>query len=475
MNMFCYNSIDKKFLLRSERIPMQKRFLLFFMAAMLIISATSCSLIEKDATVDMQTVVVEVADVEITKGEIQALIPEALASQEYMYSMFGMAFDRNDPAMIESTTQTVIDTLIEEKVIDKKLSEMKLDTLTEEELATVTETAAATYDSYVSSVKSTYFAETELTGEELDKAIEAELVKLQYPTKEETIEIETRNKQTEKLRAEIIKDVTVTDEEITADYDAKITLAQDTYKNDPNAFGNDSSNGTVYYTPEGYRNVKHILRSFTADDSAIITDLNTQITDKTAQLGNVENTLAELGEKVDGEDTTITTNRDELTATVATLKEELTALETTLSNAKETAIANIMPTVDEIIAKLALPDADFDALIKEYGEDPGMTSAPASEVGYPISAATTNMVEPFVTGSMALANVGDVSAPVVSDFGIHIIKYVSDVTPGATPLENVKDTIKAELLTNKQDTLYAETVQTWVTDANAVVHKDRLK
>jgi parvulin-like peptidyl-prolyl isomerase len=110
----------------------------------------------------------------------------------------------------------------------------------------------------------------------------------------------------------------------------------------------------------------------------------------------------------------------------------------------------------------------------EYGEDTGMQSDPAKTDGYPVCAGDTNWVDAFTEAAMSLGKVGDVSAPFRTDYGIHIVKYISDITEGAVPLADVKDTISADLLSTKQDDLYDTTVSGWVTDANAKVYKDRL-
>lgn len=60
---------------------------------------------------------------------------------------------------------------------------------------------------------------------------------------------------------------------------------------------------------------------------------------------------------------------------------------------------------------------DFDAMVAELSEDPGSTSYPD---GY-LVAKGSGMVESFETASLALAE-GEVSAPVESDYGYHVIK-----------------------------------------------------
>ena len=94
---------------------------------------------------------------------------------------------------------------------------------------------------------------------------------------------------------------------------------------------------------------------------------------------------------------------------------------------------------------------DFDALIAEYGEDTGSESEPVKTYGYIVGANTTRYVTAFKDAAMALASVGDVSEPVESTYGMHIIKYVADIPAGAVELTDyIKTSIHDELMGNKQ-------------------------
>ena len=66
---------------------------------------------------------------------------------------------------------------------------------------------------------------------------------------------------------------------------------------------------------------------------------------------------------------------------------------------------------------------DFEALLKEYNTDPGMQDE-ANAAGYLVGTGAS-YVESFLNAALALAKDGDVSAPVQSDYGWHIIKRVS--------------------------------------------------
>ena len=77
--------------------------------------------------------------------------------------------------------------------------------------------------------------------------------------------------------------------------------------------------------------------------------------------------------------------------------------------------AETLAKANEVLEK-AKNGEDFDALITEYNEDPGMTSNPD---GYYFGKG--QMVEPFENAAYALAD-GEISGLVETDFGYHIIK-----------------------------------------------------
>lgn len=81
---------------------------------------------------------------------------------------------------------------------------------------------------------------------------------------------------------------------------------------------------------------------------------------------------------------------------------------------------------------------DFDALMAEYGTDPGMQAEPNKSLGYLMSKDTNFMAE-FKKAGLALENAGDISAPVATDYGYHIIKLVNKLESGARDFAQVKD------------------------------------
>jgi parvulin-like peptidyl-prolyl isomerase len=453
---------------------MRKRAILAMLMIAVVVLATSCNLIVKDKTVDAQTVIIEVAGKSITKAEVQDATQNTLAYQQYLYSMYGMDFDPTDAATIAAAQESAVEALIQAAVVSKKVTDGGFDAFTDEELATAQANADQTYQSNTDSVKSGYFTDTQLTGEELDKAVEAKMTELGYPTKDTVLSNEKLSMAQDKLRDSVIAGVSVTDEDIQQAFDDKVAAAMASYESSLSQYGSDVSGGTtVYYRPAGYRMVKNILRKFSDEDSSAISAWQSQVTDKQSDLDTNAASIAALPADAATDTAEQAQSRADLTAAKATLEAELAELNTQLTAAKDKAYAALQPTVDEIVAKLNAGD-DFDALMAEYGEDTGMQSEPAMTEGYTVCAGSTQWVAEFTEAAMTLVNVGDVSAPFQTSYGIHIVKYVSNVAEGAVPLDSVKATLSDELLSQKQDELYNATIEQWITEANAIKYVSRL-
>jgi len=110
---------------------------------------------------------------------------------------------------------------------------------------------------------------------------------------------------------------------------------------------------------------------------------------------------------------------------------------------------------------------DFEKLLAEYNTDPGMTSEDYKD-GYLIGEGA-NYVDEFLGAALALENDGDVSAPVESDYGWHIIKRVSTESAHDIPYADVQETLDAYLQTQYQTDYYQGIVDGWIADESLVV------
>jgi len=474
---------------------MHKRALLALMlvATMLL---SGCALIEKDMNVDRATEIVKVGETVYTKGEVLDQIAYQLDYMAYMYSMFGMSYDPADPANIEQTTDEVINFMIEDAVKNQKVKELGLDTLTAEEQAELDAAVETAWQNNVDGCKDAYFAETELTGDELDAAVEAELAAMGV-THDVVVESEKIALTQDKLREYVIKDVAVTEEELQAAFDEQVESAKTNYETSLSSYGSSVNNGyDVYYRPAGYRMVKQILVQFSEEDKTAIDEMQAKVDTLNTTISNLYVTLSNLGvtdtvvltEKVNvtldenGEVASVDATfpegtTEELAQMGQQLAEGLKQLDffqAQLKSRKAAAFASIDAEADDIIAQLNA-GADWDTLMAEKTDDPGMQGDSATaKNGYAVCENFTNFDTSFTNAAMALEKVGDISPKTEGSYGYYIIQYTSDVEEGPVALDDVRETLTASTLTTKQDTVFADTLAQWVAEADAKVDLNAL-
>ena len=133
--------------------------------------------------------------------------------------------------------------------------------------------------------------------------------------------------------------------------------------------------------------------------------------------------------------------------------------------------AELMPEAEAAIERFNAGE-DIDALIAELSDD----NMP--ETGYAVSEtaeASAQAWDPaFTEGALSIEEVGGLSAPVRGVYGIHLIYYAGDITPGATPLEDVHDEVEELTLQNKVSQTYADQVSAWKEELNLVTYPENL-
>lgn len=91
----------------------------------------------------------------------------------------------------------------------------------------------------------------------------------------------------------------------------------------------------------------------------------------------------------------------------------------------------------------------FEEAAKNYSKCP--SSANGGDLGF---FTRGQMVPEFENAAFTLEN-GEISAPVATDFGYHIIKTVDKKEAGITPLDEVKEKLTRQILTMKQNNAYS--------------------
>lgn len=385
-----------------------------------------CSMIEVNEERDRETVIAKVGDEVILKGEFQDTY-----NMYAMYGYFREGFD-TDPAQrdeYEVAVQELIDSLVDAKVIDIVAAEKGSYDFSLEDRKDIDEDVRNALDSYVI----LYVGELTLdeafadySEEELDvyayENLDTFLLDTERGfTKQDIVDDYEVSKAQEVLFEVTTASVEVTEDEVKTYYDFLTENAKASYESGYTNYESDASNGDpIYYVPENVRLAQHIL----------------------------------------------ITIPDEIQVEIANLE---TAGETELALVKkEEGLREIEAAANEAYVR-ALAGEDFAALMEELGQDPGMETYDYYQVMNP----SQNYIPAFVEGLFALENVGDITEPVETTYGYHVIKYYGDTESGPVSYDELHDEIYDQMLIDAQDAYYAEQIELWKEDINIKTYYNR--
>lgn len=384
-----------------------------------------------------------------------------------LYESYGYIDSSND-LDVQWWKAKAMENAIDLTILESKAEEFGFYPLSDEEAAAVDAELETDWEAAMSNYIAYYYPD--LTDESTDEekaeanaAAEQYYADLGYTKEGLKIDYYRSNALT-KLQDMMLQDATVTDEEIDTAYQTQIEADKAMYENDLQAYAEYEAQvqysqmlaaygyGTALessaYRPAGYRGVKHILLPVDETLMSTYTDLQARFEEQQAAVEG-EETATEEGEEA-----------------------EEPVTEEQVNTAKAAIFDSLADTIDQINQQIA-DGADFDELIATYGvdadgnaSDPGMNSEPYKTNGYDVCEFSTEYVPEFVEAAMSIDTLGGVSAPYLSDYGIHIVKYVRDVPAGPIELtDEVRETRRAELLAEKQQELYTSIMNTWREEA----------
>ena len=397
-----------------------KKLIRLLAVALAVMMLAGCSLV----TVNEEKIVVAtVGDETITKAEFNEGF-NALLSQ------YGYTQDSEEIAdQLKTLKENYIAQMVEDKVLKRKIKELGLDQVTDEEKAAAEQEIQDWYDEQYAALVENFKTDDTVEDPEAKAAETIENYLRQYGlTLDQMKENSVASISSDKLYDYVTKDVTVTEEEAKIEFANKVAAAKEKYDADLSAYVSDFENGaTIYYTPKGCYYIKHILISLTDEQKQDIKNL-----------------------RADDDETVAATADEKREEYLLTIREKA-----------------------ESVLKLVDEGGDFEALMEEYGEDPGMKNE-AYKNGYLTYAGDTGFVTEFADACAALTEDGMTSGLVASDFGYHIIRRVSTVPSGEATFEDVKDSLMESMLTDKKSTTYDQQVEAWVKEVNPDIKTDKL-
>ena len=153
---------------------------------------------------------------------------------------------------------------------------------------------------------------------------------------------------------------------------------------------------------------------------------------------------------------------------------EDTASEDTLSSSSSATFRDSKALAETVLEKVQAGE-DFDKLVEDYGEDPGMTNEPNKSLGYLIGEGFDSVYDKaFYEAAMELKEEGDTSGIVEGSNGYHIIRRCKDASTEPLAFEEVEEEILNYLNSQKQNEVYQETLAAWREEIPVTLYEKRV-
>ena len=176
----------------------------------------------RQAEEEAKAVALKLGDMEITRGEVAEAVQDRLDEMVRMYASFGTPVDADDPEIIAMAQADAIRSLKEDLVLRSRAAELGLDRLTEEEQAEAEEHAQLLWNDAVLYVYDYLLTEEEQQMEDTEREALIQEYLDEYGVSAEAYREETVKELVDgKIRDYIVRDVSVTDEEIRAEYEKR--------------------------------------------------------------------------------------------------------------------------------------------------------------------------------------------------------------------------------------------------------------
>lgn len=349
---------------------------------------------------------------------------------EYLYYLlsYGIKDDMSDDyrEACRGFREEIIDYLQFEHIFLRVAEEkgVGVSSLTESELAEIRENAETAHENFRSKYYNVVIDELgEDASAEAVRRRQEELLTADLARAELTADIfetwERNNFVQNKLLALLTENIEITEEEIDGMFAEYVGMAKDALASDPLSYES-SEIYTWIYVPEGTRLADQIL--FLFDDET------RQAVSEARSAGNDEEA-----------------DRLRKEAYESRLKERTQAL----------------------LARIAQGE-DFNALQAELNED-------GSNEPYAVIRGAKRYVSEFTDAVFSIGEIGGISEPVISDYGVHVIRYEGDASVTDEDIREIRQSMKEFLLSQEQTAVQQAAYEEWLARFPYVVNYEILK
>ena len=406
-------------------------------------------------------IVVRVGKVEYPLSVVQSSLSATL---DFAGLLTDAVTDEDRAASAEAT----IEKFIGLGLIENKLSEKGKNDFTEEEQEMMKSAAQARYEELWQALYQRARQSDEAVGEEdITGWLEGEGYTVEAIYDEYVVS--ERNHRAIEL---FCPDVTITQAQADQYYEEQFVAPdRERYEGNVELFEQEivSANNESFYIPEGYRYIRQITLDYPKEATAAAKAQENRMSNAVTALATAFQKLAIAATTAEGWDDMVEprSEYDKANETAIACREAY------IARLEETARPLLQDTLDAIRERL---DAgiDFLSLIETYSSD--KTDQNLSKDGYLFHPDSTTWPDAFKEATMTLENPGDVSDPVYSETGVHILYYAGEAPAGDHVLtDEERDQLNASALTYYQNLRLEELFQEWKPDYDIETHPELLE
>ena len=406
-------------------------------------------------------VVVRVGDFSFTKSQLQSAIDTDITLTETLERTY--LTDEERQAQREDT----IDRFIGVGLIQCKLQDAGRNDFTPEEEEDLKAAARNQYEQFWQGLwqraqdSGEDFTEDQITEFMQDEGYTAEAIYEEYKASERryrAIEL-------------YCPGITLTQDMIREYYQSQfLEPDRERYENDLDLYEQEilAQKNESFYTPEGYRAIQQILLAYPDEVDRGLKNERARVNLAARAVSQALQDVANAGITAEGWDDMV----EPRTAYDAAAGELRTAQQAYAEKRRRLTMPLIIEKTKEIRAAFD-GGIDFDSLIRKYSTDKNEQNTTGG--GYPVHLDSKNWPEDFLNAVATLQKPGDISDPVLTDMGIHILYYASDIPAGEhelTPEE--RESLNASAINYYQNQELDKLIADWRGDYEIETHPELL-
>ena len=407
-------------------------------------------------------VVVRVGDVRFTKSQVHPLLQTDIQLAQVIDGVYLTEEER------KTQKEATIERIIGVGLIEAKLEDAGQNDFTEEEEAILKENARNYYEQLWQGI----WQKVEESGENFTEDQLSEFLEDSgYTVKAIYEEMKASERRFRAVRL-FCPGLVITEDMIQEYYREQfLNPDRERYENNLDLYEEEilAQRNESFYTPEGYRGIKQILLSYPGEVERALRNERARVNLDVRQLSSAVQALVAAA-------TTAETWEDmkDARASYDAADEEMNAaLKDYTEKRKKRTEPLIQPTAEAIRNEME-KSADFDSLIRKYSTDTSETNLGLT--GYPFHPESKNWSKEVAEAARALEKPGDISQPVYSDLGVHILYYAAQIPGGEHVLtQEEEEMLRSSAMDYYQGLELDKLIEEWKKDYEIEVHPEYLE